>query len=274
VSLDRVDVETPRVVTMGSIAKREYVVVGVCDSGSGIPADVFERIFDPFFTTKEVGVGTGLGLSLVHGIVTGLGGAIDVATAVGAGTTFTVYLPLAHHVAAMTEPRKRPERTTPRLGHGRIMVIDDEEALVTLATAMLEDLGYSTDGFTSSAKAIEAFLANPERFDAVITDESMPGASGSQLIARMRTVRPTIPILLVSGYLSAAVIDRAREAGATEVLKKPLPARQLQAALERVMHPASGSGATDAAPPKLSAASARRRRRVVAAKPTARPARR
>ena len=118
------------------------------------------------------------------------------------------------------------------------MVIDDEQALVRLATATLTDLGYSAIGYTSSAKAIEAFLADPDQFDAVITDESMPGASGSELIRRMRLRRPTLPIVLVSGYLSAPVIELAREAGATEVLTKPLRARALTAVLDRVL----GSG--------------------------------
>jgi len=133
------------------------------------------------------------------------------------------------------EPGKRLERRTRRLARGRVMVIDDEEALVKLATETLTELGCAAVGFTSGAKAIEAFLAAPEQFDAVITDESMPGASGSELIRRMRALRPTVPILLVSGYLSPAVIERAREAGATDVLKKPLLARDLQTALERVL---------------------------------------
>ena len=193
VSLDRMHLQAPRVVTTGSIAAREYVVMDVSDSGSGIPAEIFEKIFDPFFTTKEVGVGTGLGLSLVHGIVTGLGGAIDVATTVGKGSVFKVYLPLAGDVAVPSKPRKRLERKTARTGRGRVMVIDDEEALVRLATETLTELGYSAVGFTSSAKAIAAFLADPEQFDAVITDESMPGASGSELIRKMRALRPRFP---------------------------------------------------------------------------------
>ena len=117
------------------------------------------------------------------------------------------------------------------------MVIDDEEALVRLATETLTELGYSAVGLTSSAKALETFLGHPEQFDAVITDESMPGTSGSDLIRKMRTLRPTLPTLLVSGYLSTAVVERAREAGATEVLKKPFSARQLGTALERALLP-------------------------------------
>ena len=245
VSLDRIHVQAPRVVTTGSIAPREYVVIEVSDSGTGIPAEIFEKIFDPFFTTKEVGVGTGLGLSLVHGIVTGLGGAIDVATTIGNGSVFKVYLPIADDVAVPHESGKRLERRPRLLTRGRVMVIDDEDALVELATETLTELGCSAVGFTSGAKAMEAFLADPEQFDAVITDEAMPGASGSELIRRMRRLRPTVPILLMSGYLSPAVIERAREAGATDVPKKPLLERELQSALERVLLPASSPSCTN-----------------------------
>ncbi len=273
VSLGRMHLEAPRVVTTGSIAAREYVVMDVSDSGSGIPAEVLEKIFDPFFSTKEVGVGTGLGLSLVHGIVTGLDGAIDVATTVGKGSVFKVYLPLAGDVAVPSKPRKRLQRKTSRTRRGRVMVIDDEEALVRLATETLTELGHSTVGFTSSAKAIAAFLADPEQFDAIITDESMPGASGSELIRKMRARRPTIPILLVSGYLSAAVIERAREAGASEVLKKPLSARQLQIAVERVLS-TGGPGTNDLASSELPRRAAKPRRRVGSSQPQPGPGRR
>jgi DNA-binding response OmpR family regulator len=109
----------------------------------------------------------------------------------------------------------------------------------------LTELGYSAVGFTSSAKALEAFLADPEQFDVVITDESMPGASGSELIRRMRAQRATLPILLVSGFLSAPVIERAREAGATEVLKKPMSSRQLEAVLERLLRPRNSATMND-----------------------------
>ena len=153
------------------------------------------------------------------------------------------------------------------------MVIDDEEALVRLATETLTEWGYSAVGFTSSAKAIAAFLADPEQFDAVITDESMPGASGSELIRKMRGLRPTIPILLVSGYLSAAVIERAREAGASEVLKKPLSARQLQVAVERVLLPTRSPSTNDLTSSKLSRA-AKPRRRVGPSQSQPGPARR
>ncbi|HXL83972.1 MAG TPA: PAS domain-containing protein [Casimicrobiaceae bacterium] len=236
VSLDRAKADLPRVVTTGTFAAKDYVVLEVADTGSGIPPAILERIFDPFFTTKEVGVGTGLGLSLVHGIVMGLGGAIDVATTVGKGSVFRVYLPRAGDVATnVGEPKRRAQPATRRGEHQRVLVVDDEESLVRLATRTLTELGYTPVGFTASATAVEAFLADPQRFDAVITDESMPGTSGSELIRKMRAIRPEMPIVLVSGYLNAAVVQRAREAGADEVLKKPLSARDLATSLARVL---------------------------------------
>jgi CheY-like chemotaxis protein len=262
VSIDRTHLQAPRVVTTGSIAAREYITLEVADTGSGIPAEIFEKIFDPFFSTKEIGVGTGLGLSLVHGIVIGLGGGIDIATTVGEGSVFKVYLPLTGDAAAPSKARKLLERKPARTGRGRVMVIDDEEALVRLATETLTELGYSAVGFASSAKAITALLADPDQFDAVITDESMPGASGSELIRKMRALRPTMPILLVSGYLSAAVIERAREAGASEVLKKPLSARQLQMAIEHVLPPSGCSSTNKLASSEASRRAAKPRRRA------------
>jgi CheY-like chemotaxis protein len=267
VSLDRIGLKAQRVVTNGSLTARDYVVIDVSDSGGGIPTEILERIFDPFFTTKEVGVGTGLGLSLVHGIVSGLGGAIDVVSTVGKGSTFKVYLPLAGDVAVPSKPRKRGETRTRRAGRGRVLIVDDEEALVRLVTETLMELGYSPVGFTAGAKALQAFLENPKQFDAVITDESMPGMSGSELIGKMRALRPDLPILLVSGYLSAPVIEHARQAGATEFLKKPLRARQLQIALTRMLPMASGArNKDDAAPSKRPGSAEKPLRRVGAAR--------
>ncbi|TMG90624.1 MAG: PAS domain S-box protein, partial [Betaproteobacteria bacterium] len=187
VSLDRAKADLPRVATTGTFAAKDYLVLEVADTGSGIRPEIVERIFDPFFTTKEVGVGSGLGLSLVHGIVMGLGGAIDVATTVGKGSVFTVYLPRAGDVATnVGEPKRRAQPATRRGERQRVLVVDDEESLVRLATQTLTELGYTPVGFTTSATAVEAFLADPQRFDAVITDESMPGTSGSELIRKVR----------------------------------------------------------------------------------------
>ncbi|HVO88736.1 MAG TPA: PAS domain-containing protein, partial [Casimicrobiaceae bacterium] len=241
VSLDLETIDALRVVSTGTLAPRDYVVLKVEDSGTGIAPGILEQIFDPFFTTKEVGVGTGLGLSLVHGIVMGLGGVIDVATELDKGSAFTVYLPRSGDIEVDRSRGRRQVSKDQRGGRERILVIDDEEALVRLTSETLSRLGYTTRGFTSSAAALDAFLADPDAYDAVVTDESMPGKSGSELIARMRAERPSIPIVLVSGYLSAVVVRRARDAGASEVLRKPLAAHQLAATLDRILHgPRSG----------------------------------
>jgi PAS domain S-box-containing protein len=222
----------PLLATTGTVPAGEYIVLSVTDAGTGIPAKILDRIFDPFFTTKEVGVGTGLGLSLVHGIVSEVGGAVDVQTTVGAGSAFTVYLPCT---GAAPEDAPAEELDAPRGSGEHVLVVDDEEPLVRLATRTLEELGYAPQGFTSSSAALEAFRADPQRFDAVITDERMPSMSGAALIREVRSIRRKIPILLVSGYLGAAVVDRAYNAGADEVLKKPLSARELAVALARLL---------------------------------------
>jgi PAS domain S-box-containing protein len=252
VSLDSVTLVTPKSVAIGSVAAKDYVVLRVADSGTGMPPEVLEKIFDPFFSTKEVGVGTGLGLSLVHGIVTGLGGAIDVETTVGKGSAFTVYLPRSGDVAS-TAPISKRSKSIASHGHReRILVVDDEESLVNLVGETLEDLGYVVDGFTSSVAALRAFDDDPQRFDAVITDESMPSVSGSELIKKIRAQRPKVPILLLSGYLTAATVRRALQAGADDVLRKPLSARDLGTSLARVLRHSRRSSRPPAAAPSTS----------------------
>ncbi|MET0350410.1 MAG: PAS domain-containing protein [Rhizobacter sp.] len=230
VALDPVALPVPRLVTTGPLAAGDYVVLTVTDTGIGIPSGLVARIFDPFFTTKEPGAGTGLGLSLVHGIVTGMGGAIDVATSVQTGSTFTVWFPRSSETAGAA-----PNRTgaLPRGRRERILVVDDEAALVQLTTDTLAGLGYQPEGFTSSADALQAFEADPGRFDAVITDDRMPQLTGTSLMASVRARRADLPVLLVTGYPAAAVTRRARAGGAAAVLGKPLSARELATALAR-----------------------------------------
>ena len=234
VSLDAVRCEAARAATVGKVAPGDYIVLQVADNGTGIAPEILERIFDPFFTTKELGTGTGLGLSLVHGIVTELGGAVDVESAPGKGTAFTVYLARSGDALDSSEIE---QSELPRGSGQRVLVVDDEEPLVRLATRTLEDLGYRPVGFTSSAAALAAFCAEPGCFDALIADERMPGLSGTALIREVRGVHRAIPILLMSGYIGGAVASLAREAGADEVLKKPVLARDLAASLARVLQP-------------------------------------
>jgi PAS domain S-box-containing protein len=222
----------PQVASTGTLAPGEYLVLSVADTGAGIGPENLSRIFDPFFTTKDVGSGTGLGLSLVHGIVSEFGGALDVHTARGEGSTFTVYLP---RIDDMPLPVEGAPHALPRGAHEQVLVVDDEEALVRLTTDALTGLGYVPVGFTSSEEALAAFAAHPDRFDAVLTDERMPGLSGAELIRALRQVRPSVPVVWMSGYLGAAVVRRAREAGADAVLGKPVARHELASALARVL---------------------------------------
>ena len=245
ISLERVQLDAIRTATVGSLSAGDYIVLKVVDSGTGIAPEIRERIFDPFFTTKEVGVGTGLGLSLVHGIVLGLGGAIDVISAVGEGTIFAVYLPRFGQIKGNGEPA-RESNGVPRGDRERILVVDDEPSLVNLISETLRELGYCPVGQTSSLNALEVFHASPQDFDAVITDESMPGSSGSELIRNIKALRPEIPTVLVSGYLSSAVLQAAQSAGADDVLRKPIYFREIAATLARLLQPRNGGRGTPA----------------------------
>ncbi len=232
VSVGRERAGESRTLARGSLAAGDYVRLVVADSGAGIPAEVLERIFDPFFTTKNVGEGTGLGLSLVHGIVADLGGAIDVRSTPGEGTRFEIWLPVAGEAAPTST---EPAGSFPR-GHGEtVMIVDDEQALVELAEEVVARLGYEPVGFVSSSAALQAFGAAPERFDAIITDEMMPDLIGTEFARRIRGVRASIPILLMSGRAVASVVERAAEVGVNEVLRKPLHTRDIGEALARVL---------------------------------------
>ncbi len=228
VSLDAIDLDAPLCVTTSQLAAGPYVRVVVRDTGAGIPPGLLERIFDPFFTTREIGVGTGLGLSLVHGIVTDLGGGIDVASRPGEGTSMSVYLPRESFPAIPAAVHEEPAPT----GNGQtVLIVDDEVALVRLGEELLAQLGYEPVGFDSSTRALECFRAEPQRFDLVLTDEAMPGMTGSELTQQIRAIRPEIPVVLMSGYVSAALAARARELDVVEILGKPLASREIARSL-------------------------------------------
>ena len=232
VVLDRAELPQDRRLSHGNLAPGIYVRLCVSDTGSGIPPHVLDRMFDPFFTTKGAGEGTGLGLSLVHSIVTDLGGAIDVRTTVGRGTTFTIWLPNAGEA-----PAPSAEVTT-ELPHGdgqTVMIVDDEKALAALAEEILADLGYEPIGFTSSVAALAAFREAPQRFDIVLADQTMPELIGTNLAHEISLLRPDIPIILMSGYSDAPLAERARVVGVREVLRKPLQTKEVAECFGRVL---------------------------------------
>lgn len=234
VTLDEIDQGAPMCATC-NLPPGRYLRLAVQDTGAGIAPAILEQIFDPFFTTRAIGVGTGLGLSLVHGIVTDLGGGIEVDSQVGDGSTFTVYLPLHDGVALALAPAAPVVAAG---GQGQtILLVDDEETLVRLGEEMIAGLGYEPVGFTSGSLALQTFAADPARFDAVLSDEAMPEMTGTELARAIHRIRLDIPVVLMSGYVSPALSARSRNAGVREVLSKPLAssdiARSLANALRR-----------------------------------------
>ena len=214
------------------IKSGQYLKLEISDSGKGIPAQIVDRIFDPFFTTKPQGDGTGLGLSVVHGIVKSMEGLVTVSSQAGKGTTFTVYLP----VSTLNAPRngaQEPLQDVPG-GSERVLLVDDEEALVKVGRTILEDLGYKVCAFTGSADALNHFKNDPSDFDVVITDYTMPQMSGYELAEKIRKIRPEVPIILCSGYLDEDVELRIRNAAINEFVKKPITRHDLATALRRI----------------------------------------
>ena len=213
-----------------------YVRLSVHDSGPGIPPAIIERIFEPYFTTKGKGQGTGLGLALVHGIVKFWGGGITVASEPGRGTTFEVFFPVMR-----TEELMEPEVVgdMPR-GQESILVVDDEEDIVVAAKILLEQLGYRVTAFTDSREALEAFRAQPDGFDLVLADQTMPHLSGLELAGELLKMRPGLPIIIITGYSETLTLEKARALGIRELLAKPLVSRQLAESVRRKLDAGRG----------------------------------
>ena len=209
-----------------------HLVLTVADTGPGIPPQIRERIFDPFFTTKPQGEGTGLGLSVVHGIVSSMGGVVTVESEPGKGSVFSVYVPIAQ---GEEPPALAGQPVEIHRGTEHLLVVDDEEALMRVEKAMLEGLGYSVRGSTNSRSALEAFRAAPDSFDAVIADYTMPNMTGYQLARKLREIRADIPIILCSGYLDPNMEKAVRGAGISAFVRKPISRRELALTLRQVL---------------------------------------
>ena len=230
-SIIEVDADLAR--TAPELHVGRYVHLSVSDSGCGMDRATLARIFDPFFTTKSPGEGTGLGLSVVHGIMKACGGAISVYSEPDQGTIFHLYFPAVEGEAA-DEPT--PSKPVPRGGGERILYVDDEEPLVYLTTQVLGRLGYEVTGFVEAEAALNAFLAEPDRFDVIITDLSMPRLSGRDLATRFLKVRPKIPIILATGYIRPQDTESARQLGIRDLILKPNTVEELGHTLHRILH--------------------------------------
>lgn len=212
-----------------------YVRLIVRDNGEGIPEDALDRIFEPFFTTKAANEGTGMGLAVVHGIVTSHSGTITVDSSPGKGTKFEVYLPQLGQPAA---PELAPQSAIPK-GVERILFVDDEAPLARLAERTLERFGYTVVATTSSLEALATFRKSPDAFDLVITDQTMPHMTGDTLARELRRIRADIPIILCTGYSHIFGADEAAAQGINAFLHKPLLAKDLADAIQQVCHPSA-----------------------------------
>ena len=231
VRLDTLETTAPRALSHGTLAPGRHVCVSISDSGTGMDRDVMEHLFEPFFTTRAPQVGTGLGLAMVHGAVKEMQGVIDVQSVPARGSTFALYFPQLDVAAqAAAAPAIAPPP-----GQGQVvMVVDDEPALVALAEETLAGLGYEPVGFRDPALALAAFRADPGRFDALVTDQIMPGMTGTDLARAVHSLRADLPILLASGFGGARLEEQAFDAGVVAVLQKPLRQGELAVQLARL----------------------------------------
>lgn len=212
---------------------KEYVVLWVKDNGTGIPRKVMERVFDPFFTTKKQGEGTGMGLSVVHGIVNSYDGAISVTTEMNEGTTFFIYLPRTMAEQSISEQINE----IGAMGQSEtILFVDDERMIVDMVERLLINQGYHVITHDSGIDALEDFKSDPDLIDMVITDQTMPGMTGSEMAKEMLNIRPDLPIILCTGYSETLSPEQAKEIGILEYVMKPFVPREIAALIRKYLN--------------------------------------
>jgi len=209
----------------------DYVDLEVTDNGCGMNAELQERIFEPFFTTKAKEHGTGLGLAVVHGIVKTHGGEIKVNSHVGRGTSFHVYFPV-QEASVDAEPE---DFKSEQLGSGRIMVVDDERTIALMFEKMLRKLGYDVTTFMDSIEAVSRFRKNPDAFDLVLTDMTMPKMTGAELTREILSIRPKLPVVMTTGFSEIIDREKAQRLGVKEFLLKPVKKEKLSQVVKKVL---------------------------------------
>ena len=209
-----------------------YACLIVADTGKGMDNDVKNKIFEPFFTTKEKGKGTGMGLSVVHGIVKNMNGAIQAYSELGKGTEFHIYLPI---VQSAFETQENQTKEPLQGGTERVFLVDDEDSIITMEKQILERLGYQVTSRTSSFEALEAFRATPDKFDLVITDMSMPKMSGDKLAVELIKIRPNSPILLCTGFSEGMTDEKIKTLGIKGFLMKPIEKKALAKKIREIL---------------------------------------
>jgi len=231
VGLERVELNAVSAESYPDLSAGAYVALTIDDTGQGIAPEIRDRIFDPYFSTHRRGPGTGMGLAVVHGIITAAGGGINVDSLPDKGTRFSILLPVSKRLA----PREEPPASLQARGGESILLIDDEPFLAKMGKRMLEPLGYHVDARTDPMEALELFRRAPEKIDLVITDMSMPELRGDHLAVEMMGIRPDIPIILCTGHSEVMDEEKALAMGIRAYLLKPYERDALAAVVKRVL---------------------------------------
>lgn len=239
VDLDQIEIAQDHMPGYESMAAGSYLELKVSDTGHGIDPAILSRIFDPFFTTKKKGEGTGMGLAVVYGIVKSYGGRVSVASTLGKGTTFTVYFPVIHQQMILSQNDIREDIST---GNERILLVDDQDYLLQTMKIMLTRLGYTVTAKQSSPDALALFMANPDAFDMMITDQTMPDLTGANLARKVLSIRPNLPIILCTGFSDLVSREEAKLIGVREYLMKPIAIRDLANIIRNVLEGKEGYG--------------------------------
>ncbi|ACB73676.1 PAS domain-containing hybrid sensor histidine kinase/response regulator [Opitutus terrae] len=234
IGLRRADRTTSRSATLATLPPGEYVELSVTDNGHGMDEGTLQRIFDPFFTTKEVREGTGLGLAVVHGIVRAHRGAIDVESRTGIGSTFHIYLPVA---ATEAENGSEQAAQAPRGAGEVIYIVDDEDTVASFTKFALENKGYRASTVDTAVQCLEMLRANPGACSVLVTDQTMPGMTGTELAMKVREFAPELPIIVMSGYFLKITPQELAEIGKVELLGKPFTTDELAWTVHRALHP-------------------------------------
>jgi CheY-like chemotaxis protein len=232
VSLKEINISYEQSLKMVGMKDGKHIELVVKDTGHGMEPQVMERIFEPYYTTKEQGKGTGLGLSVIHGIVKNHGGDITVSSQSGKGSSFKVYLPIIDEIE---EEIQTDEPSKEINGQERILLIDDEQQIIDIEQQILERLGYKVTSKTDSEEALEEFATQPDRFDLVITDMTMPKMTGDQLAQRMMEIKPQIPVILCTGFNEAITEEKALAMGIDKFVMKPVVKDELATTIRSVL---------------------------------------
>jgi len=230
VSICCIEINKTDIAQFHDLTPGKYIKLVINDTGTGIPSEIMNRIFDPYFTTKPLGKGSGLGLAVVYGIIKNHKGEIDVYSEINTGTTFKVYLPIVEGI-----DKKEKMKTEIQRGNGKILLVDDEASIVNVCGSMLTHLGYHVITATSSHEALELFMNDPDLFNVIITDLTMPQMDGTQLARKIHEKRPVLPIILCTGFSAVIAAEKVKQHDITELLIKPVSIKDLSAALKKVL---------------------------------------